>query len=53
MLKADGKQIAGSVLTGTTALGLIGLFTGNNQNKNKEKEQFLTAGSGLRAFFVL
>jgi hypothetical protein len=37
-LIATGKQIAGSVLTGTTALGLIGLFTGNNQNKNKDKE---------------
>ena len=34
-LISTGKQIAGSVLTGTTALGLIGLFTGNNQNKNK------------------
>ena len=37
-LIATDKQIAGSVLTGTTALGLIGLFTGNNQNKNKDKE---------------
>ena len=34
-LIATGKQIAGSVLTGTTALGLISLFTGN---KNKDKE---------------
>lgn len=31
-LIATGKQIAGSLLTGTTALGLIGLFTGNNSN---------------------
>lgn len=37
-LIATDKQVAGSVLTGTTALGLIGLFTGNNQNKNKDKE---------------
>ena len=35
-LIATDKQIAGSILTGTTALGLIGLFTGNSQNKNKE-----------------
>ena len=35
-LIATDKQIAGSILTGTNALGLIGLFTGNSQNKNKE-----------------
>ena len=35
-LIATDKQIAGSILTGTTALGVIGLFTGNSQNKNKE-----------------
>lgn len=35
-LIATDKQIAGSILTGTTALGLIGLFTGNSRNKNKE-----------------
>lgn len=35
-LIATDKQIAGSILIGTTALGLIGLFTGNSQNKNKE-----------------
>ena len=35
-LIATDKQIAGSILTGATALGLIGLFTGNSQNKNKE-----------------
>lgn len=35
-LIATGKQIAGSILTGTTALGLIGLFTGSNdKNKNE------------------
>ncbi|MGT2923890.1 DUF2335 domain-containing protein [Streptococcus caviae] len=32
-LIAKDKQIAGSILTGTTALGLIGLFTGNNNSK--------------------
>lgn len=32
-LIAINRPITGSILTGTTAIGLIGLFTGNNQNK--------------------
>lgn len=35
-LIATGKQIAGSILTGTTALGLIGLFTGSNDKNENE-----------------
>lgn len=33
-LIASGKQVAGSILTGTTALGVIGLFTGKKDSDN-------------------
>ena len=35
-LIASGQTVAGSLLSGITALGIIGLFTGNNKNNNKE-----------------
>lgn len=38
-LIATGKQLAGSILTGTTALGLIGLFTGSNNNKTDTEDK--------------
>lgn len=36
-LISSGQTVAGSLLSGITALGIIGLFTGNNKkNNNKE-----------------
>ena len=33
-----GHGLAGSIMTGTSALGVIGLFTGNNQNRDKDSK---------------
>ena len=35
-LIASGQTVAGSLLSGITALGIIGLFTGNNKKNNHE-----------------
>lgn len=34
-----GKTVAGSILSGVTALGIIGLFTSGNNNENSGKKQ--------------
>ena len=35
-LVLNNHPITGTILTGASAIGVIGLFTGNNQNQNKE-----------------
>lgn len=37
-LISSGQTVAGSLLSGITALGIIGLFTGNNKKNNNNKE---------------